>query len=77
VLYRAIEREPRNRYPSAHAFARDLEYLDQVGVADRSELANWNKRRRIAPRKFLLYSALALVPILLFLLMLVLSRNHG
>ncbi len=33
VLYRALERDPKNRYPNAHEFEHDLEHLDQVGVA--------------------------------------------
>ena len=74
VLYRALERDPKNRYPSARDFAWDLEHLDQVGVADRSELAHWRKRRETGPRKILLYSALALIPILVFLAMLILAR---
>jgi serine/threonine-protein kinase len=77
VLYRAIEREPKNRYPTAHAFAWDLEHLNQVGVADRAELANWKNRRPIMQRKILLYSALALIPLLLFLMMLVLANHHN
>jgi serine/threonine-protein kinase len=77
VLYRAIEREPKNRYPSARDFARDLEHLDEVGVADRSELMQWKRRREMTPRKILLYSALALIPILLFIVMLILARRHG
>jgi serine/threonine-protein kinase len=77
VLYRAIEREPKNRYPSAHAFALDLEHLDQVGVADRAELTHWKKSQALVSRNVLLYSALALIPILLFLVMLILSRHHS
>lgn len=77
VLYRALEREPRNRYPTARAFAWDLEHLDQVGVAERAELRKWKSRRGMASRKVLLYSVLALVPILLFLMMLILARHHG
>ena len=76
VLYRAIERDPKNRYPSARDFARDLEHLDQVGIADRTELRHWRKRREMGPRKILLYSALALIPILVFLAMLILARYH-
>lgn len=76
VLYRAIEREPRNRYPSAHAFALDLENLDKVGIADRIELRDWKKRRSGTRRKILYYSALALLPFLLFLAMLLLARHH-
>lgn len=75
VIYRAIEREPQNRYPSARAFAWDLENLDQVGVADRSELTYW-KRRVATPRNIVIYALLAMVPVILFLLMLLLSRKH-
>ena len=32
VIYRALERDPKNRYAKAGEFARDLEHLDQVGV---------------------------------------------
>jgi serine/threonine-protein kinase len=66
VIYRALEREPGNRYANAHDFARDLERLDQVGVADRPELRDWKKRRSPQPRKVLLYVAMALIPIVIF-----------
>ncbi|HEY4047698.1 MAG TPA: serine/threonine-protein kinase [Acidobacteriaceae bacterium] len=76
VLYRAIEREPRNRYPSAHDFALDLEHLDQVGVAERVELTDWKNRKSPTKRRILYYVALALIPFLLFLAMLLLSRHR-
>jgi serine/threonine protein kinase len=76
VIYRAIEREPKNRYPSAHSFKLDLESLDRVGVAERSEFKGWKKRGVKDPRKLLLYAAVALLPVLLFLLMLLLSRHR-
>ena len=76
VLYRAIERDPRNRYPSAHAFAVDLEDLDKVGVADRVELKDWKNRRSGISRKVLYYAALALLPFLLFFAMMMLARHH-
>ena len=76
VLYRALERDPRNRFPNAQSFARDLENLDKVGVADRVELRDWKKRRSATSRKVLYYVGLALIPIILFLAMLILSRHH-
>ena len=76
VLYRALEREPKNRYPSAHSFALDLEHLDQVGVAARSELTDWQKRKSVNTRKLLYYGALALIPFALFLLMMLLARRR-
>ncbi len=74
VLYRALERDPANRYPSAHAFAMDLEHLDQVGISERIELTDWKSRRSLMPRKILYYAALALIPLLLFLAMLLFGR---
>jgi serine/threonine-protein kinase len=76
VLYRALEREPKNRYPSAHSFAQDLEHLDQVGVAERTELTNWKKRRSNKMRQFLYYGGLALIPFVLFLAMVLLARHR-
>jgi serine/threonine-protein kinase len=76
VLYRALERDPRNRYPNAHAFAWDLENLDKVGVADRSELREWKTQRSGSWRKVLVYVALAAIPIALFVAMLLLSQRH-
>ena len=74
VIYRAIERDPKNRYPSAHAFALDLENLDKVGVAERAELSDWKNRRSGKPRKILYYAALALLPFILFLAMMLLAH---
>ena len=75
VIYRALEREPGNRYRSAHDFERDLEHLDDVGVADRAELRDWRKRRSPVSTKVLLYAAMALIPIAIFGLMLYFA-NH-
>ncbi len=76
VLYRALERDPKNRYPSAHSFAQDLEHLDQVGVAERTELTNWTKRKSGNLRKFFYYSSLVLIPFALFFLLWLASRHR-
>jgi eukaryotic-like serine/threonine-protein kinase len=75
VLYRALERDPRNRYAKAAAFKWDLEHLDQVGVEDRDELLHWQKRKSHLSRKILYYVALALIPVAILLLM-VLAAHH-
>lgn len=75
VLYRAIERNPHNRYPNAHAFAWDLENLDKVGVSDRPELRDWKKRRSGSLRKILFTVALILIPLALFAAMFLLSNR--
>jgi serine/threonine protein kinase len=78
IVFRALERDPRHRYASAHEMEWDLEHKETVGVEDRgyrpprrgpaSLLDSINKR-------VLLYAGLALVPIVLFVLMLVLARR--
>jgi serine/threonine-protein kinase len=76
VLYRALERDPRNRYAKAHDFAWDLENLDKVGVEDREELHDWNKRKSLQLRKILYYAALALVPVAALLLMFLVAHRR-
>jgi serine/threonine-protein kinase len=76
VIYRALERDPHHRYPDAHEFAHDLRYLDEVGAADRIELTDWKKRRSGRARKFVYYAALALMPFVLFLIMVLLARHR-
>lgn len=74
VICRATEREPRNRYASAHEFGLDLEHLDKVGVVERVELVKPEGAKPKSPSRILLYVAIALVPIVLFLLMLLLAH---
>ena len=76
VLYRALERDPQNRYAHAREFAHDLQHLDQVGVEDRVEIRDWNKRKSNKSRQVLYYSALALIPVVILLLMVVVARHH-
>jgi serine/threonine protein kinase len=75
IIYRAIERDPKNRYPNAREFAHDLEHQDQVGVAERLELRDWKSRRTPWVRRVLFYIMLALIPVLVFGLMLFVARR--
>ena len=76
VLYRALERDPKNRYAHAREFAHDLQHLEQVGVEDRPELHSWQKRKKQLPRNILYYSAIALIPVVILLLMMLVARHH-
>jgi serine/threonine protein kinase len=76
VLYRALERDPKNRYARAGDFAQDLQHLDQVGVEDRPEIHNWKKRKAQLPRAVLYYSAIALIPVAILLLMVLIARHR-
>ncbi len=62
VLYRALEREPSNRYSTANEFAWDLEHLDQVEPAERLEMREWKKRKTSLAGQVLFYAAMALNP---------------
>jgi serine/threonine-protein kinase len=70
VIYRALERDPQNRYSSAREFARDLTHLDQVGVTDRRELREWRKQQTSPARKLVIYVLLGLIALAIFGLML-------
>jgi serine/threonine protein kinase len=76
VLYRALERDPKNRYATAHEFAHDLEHLDQVGVEDRPEITDWEKRKSHLSRKILYYGGLALIPVVILLLMVLVAHHR-
>jgi eukaryotic-like serine/threonine-protein kinase len=75
IIYRALERDPNKRYPNAHEFALDLEHPEKVGVSEREELKNWKQRRSPVARQILFYVAMALIPVVVFALMLYLARK--
>jgi len=75
ILYRALERDPRHRYATASEMAWDLEHQEQVGVDEGERRPTLRGRWLPNSRKLLLYAALALVPILIFGLMVLLARR--
>ena len=75
TIYRAMERDPQNRYSTANEFAWDLEHLDQVGVEDRAELRDWKQRRTPWVKRILFYVGMAMIPVVIFGLLLVLARK--
>jgi eukaryotic-like serine/threonine-protein kinase len=75
IIYRALERDPKNRYSSAREFAWDLQHQDEVGVADRPELRDWKRRRSPLYRRVLFYAMLALIPVVVFGLLLFVARH--
>jgi len=76
ILYRALEREPKNRYASAREMAHDLEHQEGVGVAVRTNEANYKKRQSPDTRRILFIAGLALIPILIFGLLLLVAHHH-
>ncbi len=76
IIYRALERDPKNRYSRAAEFRHDLEHLDEVGVEDRDEIRNWHRRKAHLPRKIAYYVSLALIPVVILLVMILLARHR-
>jgi serine/threonine-protein kinase len=76
ILYRALERDPKNRYPRAEEFLHDLEHPDQVGVEDRDEIRDWQNRKSPLVRKMIYYCALALIPVVVLLIMVLIARHR-
>lgn len=75
VLYRALERDPHNRYSNARDFKHDLEHLDKVGVEDRAELRNWQKRKSHLTRRIVYIAVLALIPVAVLVVMILLAHR--
>lgn len=71
IIYRALERDPANRYASAREFANDLRNPESVGVGERSELQNWKSRRSSGSKTILKYVVYAMIPVIIFFLMLI------
>jgi serine/threonine-protein kinase len=75
IIYRALERDPKRRYATAREIASELGNQDQVTVDTRAELREW-KQRRLPLGKRVLYSVmLALIPVVVFALLVYVARH--
>ena len=75
IIYRAIERSPKNRYARAMELAYDLRHQDQIGVEDRTELRDWKRRRTPWMNKSRFYLMLVLIPAAVFGLLLYFTKH--
>ncbi len=75
ILNRALERDPRRRYQTASEMAWELEHQEQVGVDEGERRPVLRGVRLPGLRRMLLYAGLALVPIVIFGLMVALARR--
>jgi serine/threonine-protein kinase len=76
IVYRALERDPKNRYASAREMAHDLAHQDEVGVATRTEEFSDKRRKSPEGRRILFIAALVLIPIAIFTLLLLMAGKH-
>jgi serine/threonine-protein kinase len=76
IIYRAMEREPTNRYKTADEFTWDLAHPDQVGVAERvEELTNWKQRKEPLAKRVAFYVAMAMIPIVVLGLLFFVAKH--
>ena len=75
ILYRALEREPANRYKNAAEFVWDLQHPEQVGIAERQELTHWKKRKDPWLRRVAFYVAMAMIPIVVLGLLFFVAKH--
>jgi eukaryotic-like serine/threonine-protein kinase len=75
IVYRSLERDPSKRYARAREFARDLQHQDQVGVAERPELRDWRWHRTPWPQRILTYAMLAMIPLVVFAVLIYVARH--
>ncbi len=76
IIYRALERTPAHRYSSARDFAYDLAHMQDVVVEERSGSRDLNNKTAVWSKNILIYVAMAAIPILLFVLMMLASHHR-
>lgn len=77
IIYRALEREPANRYKTADEFAWDLQHPEQVGISERQELTNWKQRKDPWARRIAFYVAMFLIPVVVLGLLFLVAKHTG
>ena len=75
VIYRALEREHKKRYASAHDFTQDLSHLDRVAVSQLGEVLELKKRSTTKIKRALLYAGIALIPLIIFALLIYFAQK--
>jgi eukaryotic-like serine/threonine-protein kinase len=75
ILWRALERDPRLRYPSARHFGLDLRDPQQVALAQQAVPRDWHSSRKPQPRGLLPYILLGMIPVVIFALLLIVAHQ--
>lgn len=75
VLYRAMERDPQNRFASARAFAEALAHPESIPTVDRTAPKQKKSVRPPLMRRILSYTILLMIPVVIFTLVLLATRS--
>jgi serine/threonine-protein kinase len=74
ILYRAMERDPENRFAGARQFADALAHPECVEVTDRSASKERKPARHPFLKRILSYTMLMVIPAVVFMLALLAAR---
>ena len=74
ILYRAMERDPENRFASAREFAAALAHPESVQVIDRSARNERKSARFPFLKRILSHTMLLMIPVVNFTLLLLVAR---
>jgi serine/threonine-protein kinase len=76
ILYRAMERNPENRFASAQEFAMALQHPERVEVIDRTPRTEIKPARASWVKRILSYAMLLMIPVVIFTLVLLATRSR-
>ncbi len=74
IVYRALEREPKDRYASAREFAAALAHPDSVVLIDRSARAKRRHKHPLFAGSVATYAMMLAIPVLVLTLLMLLTR---
>jgi serine/threonine protein kinase len=74
ILYRAMERDPENRFAGAREFAAALAHPECVEVLDHSARKERKPARLSFAKRILSYTMLLMIPVVIFTLLLLVTR---
>lgn len=76
TVMRALKRDPDERYQTAQEFAYDLTHPEEVRMTEEPALVDLRQQTAVRRRPMTIYLALALIPAVLFALLLYVARAH-
>ena len=76
IIFRAMERDPANRYQTARDFAHDLMNPEQVPIMDRDDASDVAPVHASGKARAWYYVAMALIPIAIFALLLLVAHSQ-
>ena len=74
VVYRALERDPEDRYASAREFATDLAHPERVALVDRSARARNGGKQALLARSVVTYAMMLALPVVIVTLLMLFAR---